>query len=121
MGKLPANHEAWSVRISLDDVRVSPAGTKITRYAFVAAATGGSQSNPLSSLDYARDYLETAGFKCSEIDITTFESNTQQVTKRTLPLTTGPNIEECVKKDEKAQMDGWSSQDMTDWALENCS
>lgn len=109
------------MRISLDDVRVSPAGTKITRYAFVAAATGGSQSNPLSSLDYARDYLETAGFICSEIDITTFESNTQQTTVKTLPLTIAPSIEECVRKDEKAAAAGSSSKDMTDWALENCS
>ena len=121
MGRLTAGQQLRTVRISMDDVRVTSAGAQITRYAFVSHATESSPNNPLSSLDYARDYLEAAGWKCSEIDITTFESNTQQTTVRTLPLTIAPSIEECVRKDEKAAMDGSSSQAMTDWALENCS
>lgn len=87
--------EAWNARISLDAVRVTPAGIQTTRYAFAIAATGSTQSGPWTSLDYAKAYLEAAGWKCSEIEVTTSESSTPPPTEKPWPDITERNTSEC--------------------------
>jgi hypothetical protein len=121
MDKQPGNQGAWNAHISLDAVRVTPAGIQTTRYAFVIVATGKTPNGPWSSLDYARAYLEAAGWKCSEIEVTTWESSTAKATEPTLLPTLDKNTGVCVNCGQGVKREGLSSTDSTDWALQHCS
>lgn len=124
MPKLPVNQVFWTVRISMDGVSVRPDGTQITQCAFVADATDGSPSTLQSSLDFARNYLEAAGWRCSQIDLTTQELSTPKQSLRQLLSTIDKNSTDSDDSETKGSVDtsnSWDTTRASAWALQNLS
>ena len=124
MPKLPAEADLSSAHMSMVVVRSQPDGNQITRLAFVADVIDGSQSTLNCSIDFAKNYLEAAGWRCSETVLTTEELNTQSRSLRQLLNITDKNLTDFDDSETRGSADtsnSWDTTRASAWALQNLS